>query len=104
MPFSSNASQNPEGQVLSKNTWAKKRITQPRQTNQESSEFEKCLLNLLTSQRADLASDNLSFFSCLGPILKTFDFEQKLEFRSRVLNIITIVKNMHYSPAAQLSQ
>ncbi|CAG4936499.1 unnamed protein product [Parnassius apollo] len=107
MPSSSNVSQDVQGQTStasSENPWTKKK-KKPTSPNQsvESSKFEKGLLNLLASQTADIASDDLSFFSSLGPILKTFDLEQKFEFRSRVLNVVTSVKNMHYRPSSSTS-
>lgn len=96
IPSSSNVLQDLQGKsstAKSENSWTKKRKNRPRQSSQESSEFEKGLLTLLASQTPDIASDDLSFFSSLGPILKTFDLEQK-----RILNVVTAVKNMHHRP------
>ncbi|CAG4994958.1 unnamed protein product [Parnassius apollo] len=68
MPSSSNVSQDVQGQTStasSENPWDKKRKNRPRQSSQESFEFEKGLLNLLASLTADIASDDLSFFFLL---------------------------------------
>lgn len=93
-----------ENTVTSENPWTQKRKYRQRQkTNQESSPFEQQLLTLLSNQTPDLAADDLAFFSSMGPILRSFDIEQKLEFRSRVLREATAIKNMRNSPGSSAS-
>lgn len=87
----------------SQNPWIQKRKNRPRQTNQENSSFERELLTLLSNQTPDLASDDLAFFSSLGPILRDFDIEEKLEFRARVLREATAIKNMRNRPSSSSS-
>lgn len=87
----------------SENPWTQKRKYRQRQTNQESSPFEQQLITLLSNQTPDLAADDLAFFSSMGPILRSFDIEQKLEFRSRVLREATAIKNMRNSPGSSAS-
>lgn len=60
----------------------KENIDRQRQSNQESSPFERQLLTLLSNQTLDLTANALAFFSSLGTILSSFDIEQKLEFWS----------------------
>ncbi|XP_050556117.1 uncharacterized protein LOC126911679 [Spodoptera frugiperda] len=73
--------------------WLEKRKRRAPKTNPESSPFEKELLTLLSNQTPDVAADDLAFFASLGPILKSFDVGQKLEFRSRVLREATNIRN-----------
>lgn len=77
----------------SQKPWLEKRKRRAPKTNPESSPFEKELLTLLSNQTPDLAADDLAFFASLGPILKSFDVGQKLEFRSRVLREATNIRN-----------
>ncbi|CAG4939157.1 unnamed protein product [Colias eurytheme] len=48
---------------------------------------------VFSNTQQDLAADDLAFFASLGPILKSFDVGQKLEFRSRVLREATNIRN-----------
>ncbi|XP_045482794.1 uncharacterized protein LOC123686602 [Harmonia axyridis] len=66
-----------------------------RQPLQENSNFEKELLTLLRNQTPDIDNDDLAFFSSLGPVLKSFDLEQKLQFRSRVLAVAMDIQNIY---------
>lgn len=69
-----------------------------RQPVQENNDFEKELLTLLSNQTPDISSDDLAFFSSLGPVLKSFDLVQKLQFRSRVLAVAMDIQNMYRRP------
>lgn len=40
----------------------------------------------------------MAFFSSLGPVLKSFDLVQKLQFRSRVLAVAMDIQNMYPRP------
>lgn len=85
----------------SQRPWIQKRKkNRPRQTNVESSVFERELVTLLSNHTPDIAADDLSFFSSLGPLLRSFDLEQKLEFRSRVLRDAMEIKNYRSSSSA----
>ncbi|CAH2226622.1 jg21304 [Pararge aegeria aegeria] len=65
-----------------------------RQPLQENNNFEKELNN----RSPDNNSDDLAFFSSLGPVLKSFDLVQKLQFRSRVLAVAMDIQNMYRRP------
>ncbi|CAH2000292.1 unnamed protein product [Acanthoscelides obtectus] len=91
------------GSGTSQRPWSQKRKNKPQQKNQENSPFERDLLTLLKNQTPDIAADDLAFFSSLGPILNSFDIEQKLEFRSRVLRDAMEIKNYNYRSNSSLS-
>lgn len=87
----------------SQKPWLEKRKRRAPKTNPESSPFEKELLTLLSNQTPDLAADDLAFFASLGPILKSFDVGQKLEFRSRVLREAMDIRNCNRSSSSNSS-
>lgn len=87
----------------SQKPWLEKRKRRAPKTNPESSPFEKELLTLLSNQTPDLAADDLAFFASLGPILKSFDVGQKLEFRSRVLREAMDIRNYNRSNSSNSS-
>ncbi|CAG5058937.1 unnamed protein product [Parnassius apollo] len=89
--------------TVTQRPWSQKRKNTQRQSPQQTSQFEKELLVLLSKQTPDLSSDDLAFFSSLGPILNSFDLYQKLEFRTRVLKVAKDIQNMCQTPSSILT-
>ncbi|XP_046393794.1 uncharacterized protein LOC124161477 [Ischnura elegans] len=58
------------------------------------SAFEDSLLSLLRDSREKEDDDDRAFFTSIMPLLKTFNLDQKLMFRTEVLQLMTRIKNV----------
>lgn len=70
----------------------------PRKFKSKMTEFETRLLKVLrlknTVSTSVLQADDQSFFNSLAPLINNFDDSQKLEFRSKVLEVVMAVGNI----------
>ncbi|KAL4721013.1 hypothetical protein ACJJTC_016784 [Scirpophaga incertulas] len=72
-------------------------------TSENTQDSDILMQQVFSNTQLNLAADDLAFFASLGPILKSFDVGQKLEFRSRVLREAMDIRNYNRSNSSNSS-